>query len=58
MFLGEENIVNKIFEAIKQQLLLRPTGTLTPGNTGAFLGRNITNRGDHYEISLNGGVHK
>ena len=53
MFLGEENIVNKIFEAIRQQLLLRPTGTLSPGNTVAFLGRNITNRGDHYEISLN-----
>ena len=24
----------------------------SPGNTVAFLGRNITNRGDHYEISL------
>ena len=53
MFLGEETVVNKIFETIQQQLLLRPTGTLTPGNTVSFLGRNITNRGDHYEISLN-----
>ena len=52
LFLGEEETVNKIFKAIQQQLLLRPTGTLSPGNTVAFLGRNITNRGDHYEISL------
>ena len=52
LFLGEDNIVNKLFVAIQQQLLLRPTGTLTPGNTVAFLGRNITNKGDHYEISL------
>ena len=34
------------------QQALRPTGTLLPGNTVAFLGRNITNRGDHYEMSL------
>ena len=52
LFLGEEETVNKIFKAIQQQLPLRPTGTLSPGNTVAFLGRNITNRGDHYEISL------
>ena len=52
LFLGEEETVNKIFKAIQQQLLLRPTGTPSPGNTVAFLGRNITNRGDHYEISL------
>ena len=52
LFLGEEQTINKLFTAIQQQLLLRPTGTLTPGNTVSFLGRNITNRGDHYEISL------
>ena len=53
LFLGEEQVTNQLFTAIQQQLLLRPTGTLTPGNTVSFLGRNITNRGDHYEISLN-----
>jgi hypothetical protein len=52
IFLGEEPIINKLFKEIQQHLLLRPTGTLSPGNTVAFLGRNITNRGDHYEISL------
>ena len=52
LFLGEEQIVNKLFKEIQQHLLLRPTGTMSPGNTVAFLGRNITNRGDHYEISL------
>ena len=52
MFLGVDNTINKIFGAIQQHLMLRSTGTLTPGNTVAFLGRNITNMGDHYEISL------
>ena len=52
MFLGVDNTINKIFGAIQQHLMLRSTGALTPGNTVAFLGRNITNMGDHYEISL------
>ena len=52
LFLGEEQTTNRLFTAIQQQLLLRPTGTLTPGNTVSFLGRNITNRGDYYEINL------
>ena len=52
LFLGEEQIVNKLFKEIQEHLLLRPTGTLSPGNTVAFLGRNIVNRGDHYEVSL------
>ena len=53
LFLGAEQTTDRLFTAIQQQLLLRPTGTLTPGNTVSFLGRNITNCGDHYEISLN-----
>ena len=36
----------------RQQLLLRPTGDLSVGNTVNFLGRNIGNKGDYYEISL------
>ena len=52
LLLGDEATVNKIFEAIQQHLLLRPTGTLTVGNTVSFLGRNITNRGDYYELGL------
>ena len=52
LFLGEKRIVNKLFKEIQKHLLLRPTGTLPPGNTVAFLGRNIVNRGDYYEVSL------
>ena len=52
LFLGEEQIVNKLFKEIQQHLLLRPTGTLSPGNTVAFFGRNIINIEDHNEVSL------
>ena len=52
LFLGEEQIVNKLFKEIQEHLLLRPIGTLSPGNTVAFLDRNIVKRGDHYEVSL------
>ena len=51
-FLGEPTAVNKLFTGIQQHVLLRPTGDLTVGNTVSFLGRNITNKGDYYEISL------
>jgi hypothetical protein len=52
LFLGEQSEVNKIFEAIQQKVLLRPTGELTYGKTISFLGRNLTNRGDHIDITL------
>eukprot|EP00435_Cladocopium_sp_Y103_P041886 s2323_g11.t1 len=52
LFLGQQPTVDKLFTQIQQHLLLRPTGTLTPGNTVSFLGRNITNKGNYYEISL------
>ena len=52
MFLGEQATVTKLFTNIQQQLLLRPTGDLAIGNTVSFLGRNVTNQGDYYEISL------
>ena len=52
LFLGEPAVVNKLFADIQQQLLLRPTGDLTVGNSVNFLGRNISNKGDYYEISL------
>lgn len=51
LFLGEERIANKLFKEIQQHLLLRPTGTQSPGNTVAFRGRNIVKRGDHYKVS-------
>ena len=52
LFLGQQQTVDTLFAQIQQHLLLRPTGTLTPGSTVSFLGRNISNMGDHYEISL------
>ena len=52
LFLGEPTAVNKLFSDIQQHLLLRPTGDLSVGNTVNFLGRNIANKGDYYEISL------
>ena len=52
LFLGEQQVVDKLFTAIQQHLLLRPTGTLEPGKTVSFLGRSITNNGDSYDISL------
>ena len=52
LFLGQQQAVDKLFTAIQQQLLLRPAGTLHPGSTVSFLGRNIHNKGDQYEISL------
>ena len=52
LVLGEPAVVNKLFADIQQQLLLRPTGDLTAGNSVNFLGRNISNKGDYNEISL------
>ena len=52
LLLGQQQTVHNIFNQIQQHLLLRPTGTLHFGNAVSFLGRNITNRGDHFEISL------
>ena len=52
LFLAEPTVVDKLFTDIQQHLLLRPTGDLTVGNTINFLGRNITNNGDYYEVSL------
>ena len=52
LFIGQDNIVNELFAAIQKQLMLRPTGELAMEQTISFLGRDITNKGDHYEISL------
>ena len=53
LFIGQDNIVNELFSAIQKQLMLRPTGELSMEQTISFLGRDITNKGDHYEINLN-----
>ena len=45
-------MVNKLFTDIQQHLLLRTTGDLAVGNgnTVSFPGRNVTNKGDYYEV--------
>ena len=52
LFIGQDNIVNDLFSAIQKQLMLRPTGELSMEQTISVLRRDITNKGDHYEISL------
>ena len=52
LFLGRPTVVNKLFADIQQQLLLPPTGDSTVRDSVNFLGRNISNKGDYYEISL------
>ena len=52
LFIGQQETVTKLFKSIQKHVLLRPTGDLTVGNTISFLGRNICNKGDYYEISL------
>jgi len=42
-----------LFSAKQKQLMLRPTGELSTEQTISLLGRDITNKGDHYEINLN-----
>ena len=52
LFLGQPQEVNKTFQEIQKHVLLRPTGTLGVGQTIQFLGRDIYNKGDHFELSL------
>ena len=53
MFIGQPDEVDRIFKEIQDKMLLRPTGTCTPGRSVDFLGRRITNKGDNFEITLN-----
>ena len=50
--IGEPTVVDELFTSIQQHLLLRPTRDRTVSNTVNFLGRNVTNKGDYYEICL------
>ena len=53
LFIGVQSIINTLFSRIQKEALLRHTGDLTVGSTTHFLGRNISHRGDHIDISLN-----
>ena len=52
LFVGETSEIDKIFESIQQELLLRPTGEASPGKSINFLGRRITNNGDSFDMTL------
>ena len=53
LFIGEQGSVDSIFKEIQTKMLLRETGRCTTVNTIDFLARQITNKGDHFEVSLN-----
>ena len=53
LFIGLQSIINTLFSRMQKEVLLRHTGDLTVGSTIHFLGRNISHRGDHIDISLN-----
>ena len=52
LFVGETEEINNIFNKMQEKMLLRATGEASQGNTISFLGRKITNKGDHFHISL------
>ena len=52
LFLGQQQEVDKTFKEVQKHVLLRPTGTLGIGQTIQFLGRDVHNNGDFFEVSL------
>ena len=52
LFLGQQQEVDKTFKEVQKHVLLRPTGALGSGQTIQFLGRDIHNNGDYFEVSL------
>ena len=51
LFFGVDTEVTRIFKAIQAQIFLRPTGELV-GHTIAFLGRQLTHKGEYIKIIL------
>ena len=52
MVIGDPTKVNKIFEKIQEKMLLKHTGYLDPGEKHYFLGRQIHNEGNYFDIKL------
>ncbi len=50
--IGDPTKVNKIFEKIQEEMLLKHTGYLDPGEKHYFLGRQIHNEGNYFDIKL------
>ena len=51
LFVGETEEINNIFNKMQEKMLLRATGEASQGNTISFLGRKITNKGDHFDLT-------
>ena len=52
MVVGDPTKVNKIFKKIQEKMLLKHTGYLDPGKKHYFLGRQIHNEGNYFDIKL------
>ena len=52
MVIGDPTKVNKIREKIQEKMLLKHTGYLDPGEKHYFLGRQIHNKGNYFDIKL------
>ena len=52
MVIGDPTKVNKIFEKIQEKMLFKHTGYLDPGEKHYFLGRQIRNEGNYFDIML------
>ena len=53
LFIGVQSTINTLFSRMQKEVLLRHTDDLTVGSTIPFLGRNMSHKGDHIDISLN-----
>ena len=52
MVVGDPTKVKQIFEKIQEKMLLKHTGYLDPGEKHYFLGRQIHNEGNYFDIKL------
>ncbi len=52
MVMGDPTKVNKIFEKIQEKMPLKRAGFLDPGEKHYFLGRQIHNEGNYFDIKL------
>ena len=52
MVIGDPTKVNKILEKIQEKVLLKHTAYLDPGEKHYFLGRQIHNEGNYFDIKL------
>ena len=52
LFIRVQSVINTLFSRMQKEVLLRHTGDLAVGSTMHLLGRNVSHKGDHIDISL------